>query len=277
MTLYSLYVQPWLLPPGVNFLIIFMGLIIWLFCWRMTGAIIMIIGFMSLWLLSTPIVAYNIVNLLQDQYPILKLNDLNNPKAHHAIVVLGGGDTVEAEYDNKHTVSDTTLHRMNYAVYLHQKTHLPIILSGGKSKGYNVSEADLISNLMQNNFNIKTDSMEDQSLTTADESKFLLPILKQNKLDGIYLVTNAWHMPRSVFIFQCAGIKVIPAPMGHYVYGPGYSLISYFPNMDALYASSVAMHEWIGLFWYHLYYGHQCLPILLKNTGRLSVTMLRAK
>jgi uncharacterized SAM-binding protein YcdF (DUF218 family) len=65
-------------------------------------------------------------------------------------------------------------------------------------------------------------------------------------------------MPRSVFIFECWGIKVIPAPMGYFVYGPGYALISFLPNMDALKTSSIAVRELIGLSWYHLSHGKMC-------------------
>jgi uncharacterized SAM-binding protein YcdF (DUF218 family) len=260
MILYSIlhYMQSWFLPPGINFLIATLGFFLWFYS-RMAGGILMMAGVLSLWLLSMPIIAYNLVNSLQNKYPILTADDLKNPKIHSAIVVLDGGDAVQAEYNNKHTVSDFTLHRINYAVYLQRQTHLPIILSGGKSNGSGESSTALMSASLRDNFNIKADYIEDKSLTTADESRFLRPILKQNKFDEIYLVTNAWHIPRSVYIFKCAGIKVIPAPMGHYVYGPGYALISYFPNMDALYASSIAIHEFIGLIWYRVHYGSQCI------------------
>ena len=141
---------------------------------------------------------------------------------------------------------------------MHQKTNLPIIVSGGKPKGYLSSQADLMATVLKNNYHLTSSLKEDKSRNTADESHFLSSLLKHNHLNTIYLVTNAWHMPRSVFIFQCAGIKVLPAPMGYYLYGPRYSVLSFFPNKDALYASVVALHEYIGLFWYHLYYGKQC-------------------
>lgn len=260
MTMFALshYMQPWLLPPGLNILLVVLGLCIWCY-WPTVGKIISIVGFISLWLLSTPIVAYNMIDILQNKYAMLQPDSLDNSQPDDAIVVLGGGDSVEAEYGYKHTVSDFTLHRLKYTAYLHNKTHLPIIVSGGKSNGSMDAEADLMDSLLQDNYNIKADIKEDKSLTTADESKYIASILKQKQFHGIYLVTNAWHMPRSVFIFQCLGIKVTPAPMGYYVYGPGYALISFLPNMDALYASSIAIHEFMGLFWYHLYYGSRCV------------------
>jgi len=259
MTLYSVShtIQPWLLPPGINCFIILLGLLI-ISHWRTAGMLLIILGLMSLWLLSTPIVAYHFVNLLQNQYPILNDQELTHPKSRYAILVLGGGDAVEVEYGNKHTVSDYTLHRVKYAAFLHQKLKLPIIVSGGKAEGAMESDAALMSQQLQEAFQIKADFLENQSMTTADESKLIAPLLKEQHLDGVYLVTHAWHMPRSVYIFQCAGINVIPSPMGHYHYGRGFALLSYLPNIDALYASTLAMHEWIGLVWYHLYYGYYC-------------------
>lgn len=259
MSVYSFshLIEPWVLPPGFNCLVIILGIIACFF-WRKIGMLLIIVGTGTLWLLSAPIFVYSMINLLQNQYPLLQEKELAHPRSNFAIVVLGGGDALQVEYGMKRTVSDFTAHRVKYAAYLHQKMHLPILLSGGKSHADLDSEATLMANQLRDEFNINADYLETQSLNTADESRLILPILKQHQLDGVYLVTNAWHMPRSVFIFQCAGIKVIPAPMGYYVYGPGYALISYLPNMQALYASSIALHEWIGLLWYHFRYGHTC-------------------
>jgi uncharacterized SAM-binding protein YcdF (DUF218 family) len=251
MYLFSHYIQIMLLPPGLNLFIIILGGILWC-CWRTAGKIIITIGIVSLWLLSAPIIAYKMIDILQNQYPLLQIDQLNTSISHHAIVVLGGGEAVQAEYGNKNTVSDFTRHRVDYAAYLYQKTHLPIIVSGGKSNEEGQSEAELMSNILKNNFNIKTIIKEDKSFNTADESRLIAPIVKQHHIDAVYLVTHAWHMPRSVFAFQCAGITVIPAPMGQYVYEPNYALINFLPNIDALHTSSIAIHEFIGLLWYHV-------------------------
>ena len=254
MTIFSLslYLKPWLLPPGLNLLLMLVGFITWYFLPRV-GKTITMLGFISLWLLSIPFVAYNLTGFLQDQYPMLQVNSYVKSNLNEAIVVLGGGDTIEAEYGNKQAISDATLHRLNYAAYLHEKTNLPIIVSGGKLNGAVHSCAELMTEYLRDRYKITPIFAEDKSLTTADESKFLAVLLKQYHIHHIYLVTHARHMPRSVYTFQRAGISVTPAPMGYYVYGPGYALISFLPNMDALYASSTAIHEYIGLFWYHLY------------------------
>ncbi len=258
--LFSHYLQSWLLPPGLHFLMISFGLLLCFYS-RKLGLAVIVLGIVSLWLLSMPIVAYSLINFLQDQYPILQAEDFKVLKPNTAIVVLGAGNTVQAEYQYKKTVSDVALHRIHYGAYLQGKTQFPLILSGGKTNpNIAFSEAELMAEVLRENFNRKSDYLENQSLNTADESRLLKPVLKQKHWEQILLVTNAWHMPRSVYIFQCAGVRVIPAPMGHYVYGPGYALISYFPNMDALAASSIAVHEYLGLIWYRLRYAKQCIP-----------------
>ncbi len=253
MTLHNLshFMQPWLLPPGFNILILVIGFF-YCFISRRKGMFITFLGIISLWLLSTPIIAYNLINLLQNKYAMLQPADLDKPPIQQAIVVLGGGDTVEAEYNNKHTVSDATLHRLQYAAYLYNKTHLPIVVSGGKSIAYPESEADLMANILRENYQITVALKEDQSTNTADEGRLLAPLLKKNHFDHVYLVTNAWHMPRSMAIFQHEKIQATPAPMGYYVYGPGYAFISLMPDIHALAASSVALHEYFGLLWFKM-------------------------
>lgn len=253
----TFYIESLIQPPGLNILCILLGSLIWAKS-RMVGNVLMLIGFLSLWLLSTPIVAYSLVNLLQKQFPILEMQLLKKVNKKALIVVLGGGSTLRPEYNYQPTISDFTMQRVNYAAYLHQKTHLAILVSGGKAHPDIESEAKLMSDYLQDHFKIQSQFLEDKSLNTAEESKYILPILQKNHIEQIYLVTNAWHMPRSVYIFQCAGIKVVPAPMGYYVYGPSYALISFLPNMDALYASSIAFHELFGLIWYKIHYGNTC-------------------
>ncbi len=247
----SHYLLPWILPPGLNILLMFSG---WLLSFRLPilGKLLIATGFISLWLLSTPYVAYQFVDSLQNQYAMLPPNLNNQTQAQDAIVVLGGGDAVELEYSNKRTVSDQTVHRLQYAAHLYQQTHLPVIVSGGKPIGAIESEADLMATMLHDNYQMTDIIKEDKSQSTADESQLLQSILQQHHFKNVYLVTNAWHMPRSVFLFQRAGITVTPAPMGYYVYNTGYALISFLPNIEALSASAIALHEYLGIAWYRV-------------------------
>lgn len=208
--------------------------------------------------MSTPFIANNLIDHLQNRYPLVDVNRSDDIPDKSAILVLGGGQKTNREYGNQANVSDVTLQRINYAAFLHQKLSLPVIVSGGKNIGDVDTVADLMEKNLQEQHQIPVLFKEIKSMNTADESHYLDPLLKSNHINHVYLVTNAWHMVRSVYIFKCAGINVTPAPMGYYDYGPGYALISFLPNIDAYYVSNIALHEYIGLVWYGLKYGAQC-------------------
>lgn len=246
-------IRPWFLPPGLNLLIAIMGFAFYFYSRRL-GKILLFMSFISLWLCSAPIFSYNILEILQNKYPSLPLASLDQPAAHAAIVVLGGGDFVSVELGNKPAVSDIDLNRLRYAAFLHKKTKIPLVVSGGHEAGASQTEAEVMLQTLRDNFDIQNVIKEDKSNNTADESKFLLPILKKEGIQVVYLVTNAWHMPRAVYIFQKQGLQVIPAPMGYEVYDHNYTILSYLPDMHALAATSIAVHEFAGLLWYHWRY-----------------------
>ncbi|MDX1901424.1 MAG: YdcF family protein [Gammaproteobacteria bacterium] len=241
--------QPWLLPPGCNILLAIIGLILY-FYKRPQAKIFLYASLLTLWLASTPFVAYHLIEGLQNVYPVLALDKIYPDTSRAAIVVLGGGSDINIERGNIYTVSDATFNRLGYAAYLHKKTGLPIIVSGGKTHGAQSAEADLMQTVLQHDFNITTLFKEDQSFNTADEAKFLAPMLKEHQIDTIYIVTNAWHMPRSLYAFRGIGARVVPAPMGYNVYDHHYTILSFLPNTNALSATSIAMHEYVGMIWY---------------------------
>lgn len=250
----SVFMKPLLMPPGIIVLIALIGIIIWFFSKKL-GNTLVILAFLSLWLLSTPFVAKFLMDPLQNKYPVLTANTLKHANKKGVIIVLGGGSERADEYDNKIRVSYPTSERVAYAAYLHRLTGFPIIVSGGKEEGAPYSEAENMARSLKDNYDIDAELLEDKSLTTADESILLAPVLKQKDYTDIYIVTNAWHMPRSVYIFNKYGIKVIPAPMGFTHFDPSIkALRSYLPNREALYASAVAMHEYGGLLWYSIYH-----------------------
>lgn len=252
----SHFIQSWLFPPGLIIVLGLLGFLLWR-RWRMAAKTVIIFAFVILWLLSTPIIAWSLIDILQRQYPVLEMDKLSKQNGG-AIVVLGGGEAKAPEYDIKEAVSDPTLSRLHYSGYLYDKTHLPIVVSGGNPEGLSHAEADLMQKVLRDDFKIPVNLKESKSNNTAEEAKFLLPILKANKIHYIYLVTHAWHMPRSmrVFnqIFDQADIKIIPAPMGFVTLDTQKGLFNYLPSLGALNTSVIAMHEYIGMVWYQFYY-----------------------
>ena len=69
------------------------------------------------------------------------------------------------------------------------------------------------------------------------------------------LVTSAWHMPRSLWCFRQQGMQVVPAPTDYLTMLHPRDSRSLLPDAGVLSDSAQALHEYIGLFWYHLRYG----------------------
>ena len=209
------------------------------------------ISFLTLWLFSAPIFSYNLIEILQNKYSSLLLKDNFIPAPDSAIVILGGGSAIYVEENNKTSLSDTTFNRVRYGAFLHKKTHLPIIVSGGRTSTMEATGANLMATVLRDQFNIPSVILEDRSINTAEESLFLIPILKEHHFKTIYLITHAAHMPRSVYLFEKQHIQVIPAPMGYETYDHHYSILSFIPHLQALSASYTALHEFIGILYAH--------------------------
>lgn len=246
MTFYYLsqLLQPWVLPPGLNLIIAIAGHVISRF-YKQIGNGLIWIAFISFWLFSTPITAHFLIDTLQNRYPPLIVNHIKKNKSG-AIVVLGGGSWFDKNAKKGYFLSPATKNRLRYAAYLYRHTHLPIMISGGKPE----------KKAMADYFNVPVAWGEYKSSNTLDESHNTLPTLKKNNVQTIYLVTNAWHMPRSLYIFQHAyqdtKIKIIAAPMGYVTLQPTTGIINYLPSFDGLRVSQTAIHEYTGIIAYFL-------------------------
>src|SRR5690606_9468293 len=80
----------------------------------------------------------------------------------------------------------------------------------------------------------------------ALETARLLPAGARN-----LLVTSARHMPRSLRVFEPAGLAVPPARTDH-VFRPDrpFAITALLPSPGALATSTSVWHEWLGGLWY---------------------------
>ena len=251
----SHFLQIWLLPPGINLLLAVSGFLFLRHSQRV-GRGLITIAFVSLWLLSTPIIAQILIDRLQYQYPLLQIDKSPKQNTSGAIIVLGGGDGIASEYENSHILSEATQSRLHYAAYLYNKTHLRIIVSGGNLNKSFPTGADLMLRELRNYFKIPVAWKEDASITTKDEGNLMVPILQRNGIDIAYLVTNAWHIPRAMYTFNSSfsntKIKIVAAPMGYIILQPNQGFLNYLPSLEGLNTSNIAIHEYIGMLSYQL-------------------------
>ena len=253
------FVQTLLLPPCSNLLLVIIGFLVWRYK-PLAGKIVVFIALLGLWLLSTPFFAQQLIDGLQYQYAALSPSKLKEDKTASIVVLEAGLNLQSPEYGMVPLVSEATLTRLRYSAFLYQKTQARILVSGNDPTHSSINQTDYMANALKEYFGVPTKWREDRGYNTALEGIFSAEILKKAGIKKIYLVTIAYHMPRSIRAFQNKELEVIPAPTAFMsTETPLKSVTALLPSTKALDVSVNALHEYLGLFWYQIYY--------LKNSG----------
>lgn len=239
-----------ILPPAGPLALITLGLLV-LAPLPGTGYALVALGVFSLYLLSTPAIAFGLCNMLQAQNLALR----QVPLDAQAIVVLGGGRNRNAEEYGGDTIECFTLERLRYASRLHNQSGLPILASGGGQDYEPVSEASMMKEVLERDFKTRVTWVEGNSRDTFENARNSVRVLAQHGISRILLVTHRWHMPRALWCFRQAGLDVTPAPTACDTPRLGYMLA---PHYRALYMASNALSEFLAIVWYRLRYARKC-------------------
>jgi uncharacterized SAM-binding protein YcdF (DUF218 family) len=233
-----------LLPPGIVVVILLIALLMtWrrpLAAWRPVS-----VALAALYLLSTQVVADGLLYLLEPAP-----SDAAADTSGQAIVVLGGGIYFKAPEYGADTVKARTLARLRYAARLQRALGKPVIVSGGSPEGSPVGEAQLMKGVLQDDFQVPVQWVEQRADNTLENARMSYRLLKPAGIERVYLVTHAWHMRRARLAFESAGFAVIPAPT---VYSTRFQLtvLDFLPRAEALEDSSRFLHEIAGIVWYY--------------------------
>lgn len=206
-----------------------------------TGRTLATLSLASLLILSLPVVGNAMLQSLETTSPIneAQLKDIQ------AIVILGGGKNNKApEFGNEDTVNRWTLQRLRYGAYLQEQTGKPILVTGGGLFGER-PEADAMAETLQRDFHAKDIWTEDQSKDTAENAAYSATILKQHGIERIAIISQAWHLPRAITLFEQQGLIVYPAPTG-YTHDDNEPVIRWLPKASALDKSATALKEYLG-------------------------------
>lgn len=167
-----------------------------------------------------------------------------------AIVVLGGGATPDTpNIGSKGHLSGTSISRLVTAVKIHNRTNLPVIVTGGKVFCDSGNEADIARRqLLELGIKPRDIIVENQSRTTQENAIYTSRILKNMDVKKVILVTSAYHMKRSVFCFKKTGIGTIPFPTDYSMSIKAKLHFNLFaPSYGGLSTTGVALHEYLGL------------------------------
>lgn len=234
----------WLLPPGL-FILLFLTAF-WRFRrtkkqrWLALPVIIM-------YLLSIDAVADKLIKPLEDCYPQPPVSALREAQA---IVVLGGGVCDGApDFDGTGQIATEADSRFLIGLRLQRALHIPIILSGGPGYERTAAEAEIAARTLQGSGVMEKDLIkEDRSRNTKENAVFTKELCRQKGFNKVLLVTSAYHMPRSVMLFQREGLNAVPYPSGYRTdKDTTLNAFTFTPSYDALSNSAIAMKEYMGI------------------------------
>ena len=103
---------------------------------------------------------------------------------------------------------------------------------------------------MINNISINWEEHQKNIYGLAIKGNMATYLSKINNENHFFLVTSAYHMPRSIALFKKHEMNPIPAPTGHHIKNKhGLSPYAFFPGAGDLKNSEKAVHEYLGILW----------------------------
>jgi len=237
-------------PVPLSLGLIWAGLaLMWIRPHRQIGKWLLSGGAIVLTLLSFHPFSYFLLEPLESQYPPF---NIPSPKAgkvfvetQHVkwVVVLSRRAGIQPNFPLVSQLSRSSVVRLIEGISLYR--HLPgvkLLVSGSEDESRLMYQFAL-------RFGVPEESLtrESQSRDTKDQAKYIAAMVKQ---DGLVLVTEASHMPRSIALFRKQGLSPIAAPVGHLVRpNRPYKWWSLFPNAGSLKMAERAVYEYLGMAW----------------------------
>lgn len=246
-----------LLPPLPLLLLILVGARL-MFSRRLLAWGLIVLGCAGLWIVSTPAFGKWMRETVHPVPPALgeeRIGELKRATEPTAIVVLGGG---RLELSPEYGVSNLTrlgVERLRYGVWLARQTRLPVLFSGGLGHGSKPgsTEAEIAARIADREFGVPLKWLEDRSRDTTENGLLSVPLLRNQGIRRVVLVTHDFHMRRAVRAFERAAardgtpLQVIPAPVG---LTPRYEWTAndFLPGRQGFFDSHLVLHELLG-YW----------------------------
>jgi uncharacterized SAM-binding protein YcdF (DUF218 family) len=182
-----------------------------------------------------------------------------------AIVLLGGG-TESPESPRPITEINSAGDRVLYAAWLYQQGKAPVILASGGLLDWELHQTTSAQNMktLLQMIGVPTDAilLQPESRNTYEDALYSARLLKEKGIRRILLVTSAWHMPRSVRLFQAQGLEVVPAPTDFNVTDADWKeltspdvrvqILALLPSADSLGLTTRMLKEYLGMLVYDL-------------------------
>jgi uncharacterized SAM-binding protein YcdF (DUF218 family) len=193
---------------------------------RGLGWLLIVLAVILLWLSACTGAAQAVLRFALSPPPALGFERIKELRAETqakkplAIVVLGGGvEPYAPEYGVSNLTQDSLL-RLRYGLWLSRETGAPVAFSGGVGHAQASDarpEAEVAASIATQDYNRPLRWLEEGSRDTRENAQRSVHLLREAGIDHVLLVTNGWHMPRALRAFrEAAGpaMQIEPAPMG---------------------------------------------------------------
>ncbi len=198
--------------------------------------------------LAVPGIADGLTAALERGMPPLRLADAQ------AILVLGGD--LDRDGNGTGVPGPLTLERLRDGAALARRTGLPVAVTGGPAWRGGPPIGTVMADSLRHDFGVPARWVETSSTDTWDNARDSEILLAPFGIRRVLVVTQAWHMRRSLLAFRHSGLVAIPAAVRRTGYPPsggGTGLVGILlPRVSAWQRSYFALHEWIGIGWYWL-------------------------
>lgn len=247
------FVKQFLLPPGILILLL---LLAWWFRRsrpRLAG-VLFALGLGGLWLMSLPIVVEWGARAVEREPALAPSEWSTLAERADAIVLLGSGRERSDPAWGSDQPTMIGLERQRYAARLAKASGLPVLTTGGLHYGTPPSEAQIMADSLRDDSGVEVRWKEEQSRTTWENAQMSADILLPQGIKRVVVVTQAWHMPRSVWCFEKAGFEVVPAPVGFLSAGNARPFGGWLPEYKSIWQSGLLLNEAVGQIAYPLFY-----------------------
>ena len=209
------------------------------------------LAFLVLIVSSNPIVGNYLMQKLEQPYKLIPIDTLKNSDA---IVVLSGmlhqvGDN---KY-NKYEFSDPDRFFGGLDLIKENKSDKIIFTAGQLPWTDNWEPEGLILKNKAISLGVPPAKIlvTENVKNTYEESIAITKLIPNNS--SLILVTSAFHMHRSKYLFEKQGFDIIPYPVDFKYNNTKSSILDYIPNHGALEKTSRFIREILGRFYYKLF------------------------
>ncbi|MFN3496398.1 MAG: YdcF family protein, partial [Hydrogenophaga sp.] len=220
------------------------------------AALCFVLGAGGFWLMSLPVVVQWGAKALEREPALARSEWSSLAERADVIVVLGAGRERGDPAWGSDQPTGVALERERYAARLAKASGLPVLTSGGLHYGTPPTEAKLMADSLQEDFGVTVRWQEGRSRTTWENAQFTAELLQPLGLKRVVVVTQAWHMPRSVWSFEAAGLSVVPAPVGFLGSDTANAepLGGWLPTFKSIWRSGQLLNEALGQAGYGVFY-----------------------